>query len=290
VTVVRPSRSRRAVIGATLVACVALAGCASTADRLVAQTTLVASTASQAPAVSDGPAATDPGALSDGPPATAQASSAATDPPAGAVRGGPVRLVTIGDTYTSGYPLGPQYSWPAQLVRALEPEIALTLAGNLAAQGQTSANVIAEQLWELPGRRPQIVTIQVGANDVISPDIDLDDYRVNIATILDRLLDTVPASRIFAISTPDFTLTPHGGDFGTREAVRDEIREANAILADEAELRSIPFIEIAPVSDRVGEDPTLVGGDGLYPSAKQYAGWVELIAPRIRAALSDLSR
>jgi lysophospholipase L1-like esterase len=223
-------------------------------------------------------------------PAAATAPLVANAPAAGAVRGGPLRLVTLGDTYTSGYPLGPQYSWPAQLVRALEPEIVLTLAGNLAAQGQTSANVIAEQLWDLPGRRPQVVTIQVGANDIISPDIDLADYRTNIGTILDELLDVVPAGRIFAISTPDFTLTPHGGDFGSRTMVRGEIREANAILADEAERRGIAFIEIAPVSDRVTQDPTLVGADGLSPSAKQYAGWVELIAPRLRAALRDSSR
>ena len=228
-----------------LVAWLALAGCASTADQLAV------------PVASDGAVA------------TAQASAAAG-------RVGPLRLVTLGDTYTSGYPLGPQYSWPAQLVRALEPEIALTLAGNLAAQGQTSANVIAEQLWDVPGRRPEVVTIQVGANDIISPDIDLADYRTNIATILDALLDTVPAGRIFAVSTPDYTLTPHGGDYGTREAVRDEVHEANAILADEAERRGIAFIDISPVSDRVADDPTLVAADGLYPSAKQYAGWVEL--------------
>jgi lysophospholipase L1-like esterase len=266
VTVLRPIPSRHAALLVMLVAGLALAACASTADQVVA------------PAPSEGPAA------------TVGASPATTAPPAGAGRSGPLRLVTLGDTYTSGYPLGPQYSWPAQLVRALEPEIALTLAGNLAAQGQTSANVIAEQLWDVPGRRPGVVTIQVGANDIISPDIDLGDYRTNIATILDALLDTVPAGRIFAVSTPDYTLTPHGGDYGAREAVRDEIREANAILADEAERRGIAFIDISPVSDRVADDPTLVAADGLYPSAKQYAGWVELIAPRMRVALRDAPR
>jgi hypothetical protein len=44
------------------------------------------------------------------------------------------------------------------------------------------------------------------------------------------------------------------------------------------------------VSDRVTDDPTLVGADGLSPSAKQYAGWVELIAPRMRVALRDAPR
>jgi hypothetical protein len=29
----------------------------------------------------------------------------------------------------------------------------------------------------------------------------------------------------------------------------------------------------------VSADPALVANDGLHPSARQYSGWVELIAP-----------
>ena len=200
---------------------------------------------------------------------------------------GPLRLVTLGDGYTSGYPLPPQESWPAQLVSALAPGIEITLENNLAARGQTSADVIEDQLTALSGIGPHIVTIQVGANDVISPDIDLEEYRANVATILDALLAEVPARRIFAVTTPDFTLTPRGLDFGPREPQRAEIMEANAILREEAQARGIALVDISPVSDRVSRDRTLVHPDGLYPSAKQYAGWVELIALQIRDALED---
>jgi lysophospholipase L1-like esterase len=163
----------------------------------------------------------------------------------------------------------------------------MTLSRNLAAQGQTSEDVITDQLGAVPELRPHLVTLQVGANDTISPDTDLDEYRANIGTILDALLEDVPAGRIFAVTTPDYTLTEGGGDFGSREAQREEIRAANEILAEETASRAITLIDISPVSDRVAEDPTLVGSDGLYPSAKQYAGWVELIAPPIRAALGS---
>jgi lysophospholipase L1-like esterase len=199
------------------------------------------------------------------------------------------RLVTLGDSYTSGAGPGlrPQDGWPQQLVRTLGAAIPMTLSRNLAAQGQTSENVISDQLSAVPGLRPHVVTVQVGANDIISPDLDLADYRANVGRILDALLDEVPPERIFAISTPDYTLTARGGDFGDRDAQRAEIREANAILGQETAARGITLIDISPVSDRVTEDPTLVAPDGLYPSAKQYAGWVELIAPHIRRALGD---
>ena len=228
-TVLRTLLSCRAIFASGLVGLVSLVGCAGSAEPSASPTP------SELKTVSASPAVPSPAIRVDG--------------------SRPLRLVTLGDTYTSGWPLGPQYSWPAQLVRALEPQVGLTLAGNLAGQGQTSANVISEQLVDLPGWRPQVVTIQVGANDIISPDIDLDDYRANVRTILDAVLETVPAGRIFAIGTPDYTLTPHGGDFGDRETVRAEIREANTILADEAAQRAIAFIDISPVSDRVSEDP-----------------------------------
>jgi acyl-CoA thioesterase I len=254
----------RTLIGACLAAWVVLAGCSSAA--------------APAPASSDvdAPGSASPASTSEVP---GQATVAVPDT---------YRLVTLGDSYTIGVQVRPQDTWPAQLVRTLGSSIPMTLSRNLAGQGQTSENVITDQLSAVPELRPHLVTIQVGANDTISPDIDLDEYRANIATILDALLEDVPASRIFAVSTPDYTLTPRGGDFGSREAQQEEIHGVNAILAEETEARGITFIDIAPVSDRVAEDPTLiVASDGLYPSAKQYSGWVELIAPPIRAALGS---
>ncbi len=49
-------------------------------------------------------------------------------------------------------------------------------------------------------------------------------------------------------------------------------------------------MDIAPISDIVDRDPTLVGDDGLHPSAKQYAGWVELIAPVVRRLVADAGK
>ena len=65
--------------------------------------------------------------------------------------------------------------------------------------------------------------------------------------------------------------------------VTGEVEALNDITVA-AEERGIVVVDISPVSDRVTEDRTLVV-DGLHPSGKQYAGWVELIAPRMLSAL-----
>jgi lysophospholipase L1-like esterase len=130
-----------------------------------------------------------------------------------------------------------------------------------------------------------VVTIQVGVNDIIALDIDLDDYRANMVLILDELLASLPPRHVFLITTPDHTLTERGGDYGSREAGRAAVAEANAILRSLADERGVTVIDIAPVNERVAADASLVIGEGPYPTAKQYAGWVEIIGPQMRRVL-----
>ncbi len=115
----------------------------------------------------------------------------------------------------------------------------------------------------------------------------MQDYEVNLTRILDALLAIVPADHLFLITTPDHTLTVRGGDYGSREAGQADVARANAILTTLADQRDIPVIDISAVNRRVADDPSLVVGEGPYPSAKQYAGWVEIIGPQMRRVLLD---
>jgi lysophospholipase L1-like esterase len=196
--------------------------------------------------------------------------------------------VTLGDAYTAGTDtVAPKRdSWPAQLVQAMDRgEVRLRLVDNLAESGQTSEDVIRTQLRQLESLLPDVVTIQVGVNDIIARDIGLDDYRANMTLILDELLRTLPPRHVFLITTPDHTLTERGGDYGSREAGRADVAEANAILRAVADELGVTVIDIAPVNERVTGDASLVIGEGPYPTAKQYAGWVEIIGPQMRRVL-----
>jgi len=202
--------------------------------------------------------------------------------------GEPLRLVVLGDAYAAGTDtLAPKRdSWPAQLVVAMERgDVPLRLVDNLADSGQTSEDVIRTQLGQVESLMPDVVTIQVGVNDIIARDISLEDYRANVVYILDELLRTLPPGRIFLISTPDHTLTERGGDYGPRDEGHAAVLEANAILRAVAAERDITVIDISEVNRRAPLDASLVIGEGPYPSAKQYAGWVEIIGPQMRRAL-----
>jgi lysophospholipase L1-like esterase len=195
-----------------------------------------------------------------------------------------LRFVTLGDSYTSGTGVRSKDRWPNQLVRALRPQIELDLIDNLAASGATSLDVVETQLPGLGELEADVVSLLVGVNDVVR-EFSPDEYQLNLSTILDAIVTAgVPVERILLVTSPDYTLTPHG-------AYRDATQESetialfNGLMAAEAERRGAILVDISPVSDLVPRDPTLLAGDELHPSGKQYAGWVELIAPVMRERL-----
>jgi lysophospholipase L1-like esterase len=164
--------------------------------------------------------------------------------------------------------------------------IPLRLVGNLAESGQTSDDVIRIQLRQLEALRPDVVTLQVGVNDIMANDWSLDEYRSNVASILDELLGMLPSQRIFVITTPDHTLTSWGGRWGPRDVGHQAVLTANEILSAVAAERDVTVIDIGAVNERVRQDASLVIGAGPYPTAKQYAGWVEVIGPQMLRVLA----
>ena len=221
------------------------------------------------------------------PSATAEASPRASLPSLPPL-GSALRFVTLGDGYTAGTdtPDPRQDSWPAQLEQAMQGRVRLRLVDNLAEPGLYSQDIIEDLEWQLETLRPDVVSLLIGVNDVIATQVSLEDYRQNVSTILDMLLARLPPARVFVITTPDYTLTGQGRTFGDPADKRAEIAEANRIISEEASSRGIAVIDISPVSDRVPDDPTLVLEGSLNPSAKQYAGWVEIIGPRMERALT----
>ena len=211
----------------------------------------------------------------------------------------PLRYVALGDSYTIGTGLPREVDrWPNQLVRALRPELTLRLVDNLASQNNTTVEVIDEQLPVLEELAPDLVSLLVGVNDVIRNVTDA-EYQANLELILDGtdgtdgtgggpaisgILDLVPPDRVVLVTSPDYTLTPLGPTYH-RPGDAETIDRFNAILHRVGDARGIAVVDIAPISDLVPQDPTLVAEDGLHPSAKQYAGWVELIAPAVRGLI-----
>lgn len=196
-----------------------------------------------------------------------------------------LRYVALGDSFTIGTSAGLDERWPNQLVEALgSSPPALDLVANLAVNGFTSRDVIAVELPQLDGLRPDFLTLLVGVNDVVQG-VPADDFRRNATTILDDLLGRVGPGRIVVVTTPDYTVTPAGADYGDPATQAAAIRASNDTLSALAAARGITVVDIYDLSLRAATDRSLVAADGLHPSGAQYALWVERILPEVERLL-----
>ena len=226
--------------------------------------------------------------------ASAGASSAspnpAVTPPPGSSTDAGLRYVALGDSYTIGTSVAEMDRWPDRLVAELASDAPdagyprLDLIANVAVNGRTSGDVIRAQLPALDKLRPGFVTLLIGVNDVVQG-VPEATFRANLEAILDDLADRLPADRILLVTTPDYTVTPAGADYGDPASQRAGIVRNNAILTELARARGIGVVDIFGISERAATDRALVASDGLHPSGAQYALWVERIAPVVRALL-----
>jgi acyl-CoA thioesterase I len=192
----------------------------------------------------------------------------------------PLRYIALGDSHTIGTATrSPAERWPDQLVARLDSALRiLELVANLGVNGFTSRDVIEVQLPEMPGLEPGFVTVLVGVNDVVQG-VPEARYRENVSIILDELLRRLPPARILVVTTPDYTVTPRGGDYGDPTQQAAEIGTFNAAITELAAKRGISVVDIHDISLEAAADRSLVADDGLHPSGAQYARWVDRIAP-----------
>jgi acyl-CoA thioesterase-1 len=194
-----------------------------------------------------------------------------------------VRYVALGDSYTIGTSVAETERWPNQLVAGL-PQ--LDLVANLGVNGFTSADVIQVELPQLAALRPELLTLLVGVNDVVQG-VPEAAYRRNVGAILDELMRRVGADRVLIVTTPDYTVTPAGADYGDPTTQSAAIRRNNAINTELATARGIAVVDIYGLSLGAATDRSMVADDGLHPSGAQYRLWVGRIAPVLGELLAD---
>jgi acyl-CoA thioesterase I len=188
-----------------------------------------------------------------------------------------LRYVALGDSYTIGTSVAEADRWPNQLVARVPT---LELVGNLGVNGFTSRDLIDVELPQLDGLRPEFLTVLIGVNDVVQG-VPAVRYRANIEQILDAVAGRVGANRCLAVTTPDYTVTPSGADYGDPARQAAAIRACNATISEVAVARGIEVADIHDLSLRVATDHMLVASDGLHPSGAQYALWLDRIIPAV---------
>ena len=187
------------------------------------------------------------------------------------------RYLALGDSFTIGTGVGPERSFPALLVerwRARGIGVELT---NPAVNGYTTDDLIEHELPLAAEVRPTLVTLLVGANDIVLRSDEL-RYAAQVRRILDGLAAAgVAAAAIHGLPQPDWSLAPAASRFGEPDAVRVRIEAFNATMRREVERAGGRYLYLFPEMRRQAE-AGMLAADGLHPSAEalaEWAGWLE---------------
>ncbi|MEW9622678.1 SGNH/GDSL hydrolase family protein [Rhodanobacter geophilus] len=201
----------------------------------------------------------------------------------------PLTYLALGDSYTIGESVPAEGRWPMQLAAALRGEgLPLAEPAILATTGWTTDELSAAM--DEAGFAPpwDLVSLLIGVNNQYRGR-DVGEYRGEFHRLLERAaaLAGERPDRVLVLSIPDWGVTPFARDSGRDIArIAAELDAYNATAREETLRLGARWVDITPISR---QHPALLAGDGLHPSAAQYALWAEAALPAARAMLAAAS-
>ncbi len=195
-------------------------------------------------------------------------------------------FLTLGDSYTIGESVLPQENFPNQTVQLLKndgfnfnsPEI-VAKTGWTTDELQTAINARAF----LP--KYDFVTLLIGVNNQYRGRT-VDNYKPEFESLLKQAIQFAgnDTGHVIVLSIPDWGATPFAAG-RDRIQITKEIDDYNGANKQIASLYKVHYIDITPGTREAINDVSLVAGDGLHPSPKEYKRWAEKLNAFIKTQL-----
>ena len=188
-----------------------------------------------------------------------------------------IRYLALGDSYTIGTGLeDAAQNFPSLLARTLTQERGVEVAlVNLGVNGYTTMDLIREELPVARSARPELVTILIGANDIVQGS-DEAAYRARLTQIYEAVTSIgVPVGRVMAISIPDFSPLPGAAPFGSPAHLRARIDAFNEIARAEAVTRGFLYADVTAISREKKQGNDWLASDGLHPGPAQHRAFAD---------------
>jgi acyl-CoA thioesterase-1 len=194
----------------------------------------------------------------------------------GAVTFNPVRprtIVAFGDSYFSGYGLGPTESFPVQFEKALRKRGHDARVVNEGVPGETIADGLA-RLDRTLAKKPDLIILELGENDA-EQGLDPAVSRENLDTMLARIRAAHVKVLLCGALAPEESGEIYQASF-------------NPIYREMAEKHQVPLYRF--ILDGVWQDASLKQGDGEHPNPQGVQVMVDRILPVVEKALGKKHR
>ena len=192
--------------------------------------------------------------------------------------------VAIGDSLTAGRgdegrdgrPIG----WAQRLadILAVRTTVRCSLT-NLAVDGATVHEVLSKQLPAVAARKPDLVSLTVGINDIRRRDFDELSFKADLGQLFEALAAT--QATLLTCTLPDLSVIMSLSQ-DLHEVVRERMRLASDIIREQAESYGAVCLDAWSLPGVT--DPDLYAPDRLHPNSKGHqfiaAACADKLAPR----------
>jgi lysophospholipase L1-like esterase len=190
--------------------------------------------------------------------------------------------LALGDSYTIGESVDPADRYPVQAMRQLgltgEPDI-------IATTGWTTGDLLNAIEKTRPPAGYQVVSLLIGVNNQYQGR-SLDEYGEQFTSLLNAAISLAGGrpSHVIVLSIPDYSVTPFARNSDTRQ-IAGQIDAFNAVNNRIAAAYGVHYLDVTAESRKAAADPSLIAGDGLHFSGKEYGIWARLMAPVLEEIL-----
>jgi len=188
-----------------------------------------------------------------------------------------IRYLALGDSYTIGTGLEHEaQNFPSLLAGRLRQRLSIDVVLiNLGVNGYTTNDLIREELPAARRSAPELVSILIGANDVVQGSDDA-TFRARLTQIYETVKSLgLRSVRVLVVSVPDFSPLPGAAPFGTPSHLRARIDAINDIARSEAADRGFQYADITAISRETNRGDGWLAGDGLHPGPVQHRAFAD---------------
>lgn len=197
-------------------------------------------------------------------------------------------FLALGDSYTIGEAVDADQRWPAQLATRLIKDSIKVNPVIVAKTGWTTDELIAGIVKSDVSGTYDLVSLLIGVNNQYRG-YPIDQYEREFKELLDAAIKFAGGNpyQVMVISIPDYGVTPFVSEkMLDKSKIAKELDSYNAIAEKIAMLRDVKFISITEGSKEAKNDSSLITVDGLHPSGKMYAQWVDSMYANVYDNLS----